>query len=640
MNDYKLLFLVEPYVIREDATTFKWIAEQYLKTARLNPQTCRVLCNAPTAAAVTQNSLDESVIITPTNEEQYTFLQGTVPTWNDREVLKWREHMLGTASHNDQYQKMLYRVREDFPFDVVVFWGTSRIVSDFCRKTGVIPYFSELGPVRPPFGQTSCIDTLGVNGDALPTRLSISDLYAVAAQAPTPYARQNEASYVLIPLQNADDANILVHGDETAYEDFLSEAVQETLEHGLTPLVKSHPGSRIKAYTFMKEAHTIERLRSMGATILDASLSSEQTKSLLCNAHSVLTFNSSIGFEASQLGIPVHVNGKAAYKIRGIFPSLREIYRVDFDYITYMDSVSRLGEFMGKYLFSLDAAFSRKTFDFLTREKINGDKLPPTSIVKNRNLSASLNFEQEPRKELELRAIINTTNRILIIFVASECSDILDNTFTTLYNHKDNSIIIDYFFIDKNYNELISHKIMEHCNFHGYHYRKINRDSNLIEECKKISIECNSSFIAIYNININLDYLQLKSAKRLFEINYNISMAVSLIDEGNEAAEPLIINKNLLFIRAAFLQSTIASNMNIGSIIEAYSSLHYEATKRGFKCAIISDRPSELTAQREKNNILKKRLSDILRSRSWRITAPLRATQRFGSLLYRLLTAL
>jgi len=637
MTEHKILFLVEPYVIRESPTTYQWIAEQYLKVASSNPQTCRVLCNAATADAVIQDNLAKSIVFTPTQEEQHVFLQGGVPRWDDHQVKRWRDHMLGIASHSDKYQNMLYRVRDDFPFDAVVFWGTNRIVTDFCGKTGVIPFFSELGPIRAPFGQTSCIDTLGVNGDALPAFLDISDLDSIH-RPDVSFMHQSKSPYVLIPLQNADDANVLVHGDGTEYEDFLTNAVQESLQNGLKPIIKTHPGAKCNAYTYSKEVSTVDRLRKMGAEVLDTRTSGEQTASLLRSAHSVLTFNSSVGFEASQLGVPVHVNGRAVYKVGGVFPSLSDVCRSEFDRISYVDSTIRLGAFMRKYLFQLDAAFSLRTIDFLINENLAKGNDSPASVIKGRRVNSNFNFAKKTDAKFSFKSIVDHRKRLLIIVVTQERRNLFIESLPSIekvYASKifDEIIVLDRS-IDATIQDDIPWTILSEC----YKYRSVYDNEILIDIVKSISKEYDYSTISIGEIGINFLDINNEMIGFVFEEDYTISLVNHCFGSKACLLDVLIIDGILISIRGSFFESIADLRISADSVLQILTELHYEATKRGTKCAIVHvNNQLELSNLKGENTHLKNQLSLIFRSKSWRITAPLRATQRLFTSIYKYL---
>ncbi len=325
--------------------TYEWIATRFVqaleKAVADDPgwrHDARIFCNRATLDRVRPHAKSVSeCLLTTTGQEEALLAESLVP-WAEQGIGRWIDHMKGIAEYSEGYVRMLERVRSEFAFDAIVAWGTNGIVRTYARANGVLPLFAELGPIRQPFIATGVIDSLGVNGDS---RIAVGDfawdrvpdtvpplLHANLRSerwesAPKP---SHPESYVLVPLQTADDANILVHNEGKSYEAEIVEAVARISATGVTCVVKTHPGARHLPFNALAQARLVETLLQIPrVVVLDRALEGAAYARLLLDASAVATFNSSLGFEASLLGTPTHVMARAGYAPPGVFAGFEEI---------------------------------------------------------------------------------------------------------------------------------------------------------------------------------------------------------------------------------------------------------------------------------------------------------------------------
>lgn len=342
----KLLLWIEPIYIRDSKVTYSWIATQYAQAlVRLTRQvpeaagSIRIFCNRATADLV-QSQLKEALpeFLLPTAEEEECLERAQLP-WREEGHARWVKHMAGELEYSDGYRVMLERVHRQFHFDTILHWGTSRIIRSFAEERGITPLFAELGPVRDPFIATGVIDTFGVNGDsclATGNRNLLEGLSKRAAYR-EPARRGAHASvfqvpqverdrYIVVPLQTADDANILLHHGGMRYAEQIELTVSRVVSRGWRCVIKTHPGSQFSEYNMHAEKNLLAALSDHdGVEVLTGKVAPRAYAKLLAAASGLVTFNSSAGCEASLLGTPVHVIAPAGYAPPESFISLDEV---------------------------------------------------------------------------------------------------------------------------------------------------------------------------------------------------------------------------------------------------------------------------------------------------------------------------
>ena len=382
----QLLLWIEPIYIRDSRVTYAWVAARFaaalIELQREAPETARhvrMFCNRATAEQIRSEAgaaLPDFIL--PTAEEEAQ-LEGAFRPWQAEGQARWIRHMEGEEAYSNGYRAMLERVYREFRFDAILHWGTNRILRSFAEAHGIVPLFAELGPVRAPFVQTGVIDTFGVNGDSC---IATGDQRVMDALGHDRWARPRPATerravhhapfrtvsgprhsngqrYILVPLQTADDANVLVHHAGKDYAHEIATAVTQITARGWRCLVKTHPASQASEYTRLAEADLLNALAPRaGVELLTEQLDPAGYVDLLAQASGVVTFNSSVGCEASMLGTPVHVIAKACYAPPGRFAGMNEL----LDGITPGESwLARMVDVhelvLNRYLMPLDDVF-------------------------------------------------------------------------------------------------------------------------------------------------------------------------------------------------------------------------------------------------------------------------------------------
>ena len=384
------LILVEPFFIRNSMTTYQFIANRFARSLEIAVKdfpeladSVRIFCNQATAEGVRAELGVNPTFLMSTNSEEEEALKAYFLPWSNGGQQLWVEHMRGTGGHVPAYHSMLNRIRSEFPFDAVLAWGTNRTLVEYTRKAEAVPLFSELGPLRPPFPFSGVLDSYGVNGDASVVRMNAASIRESVGRMVDDYpsklltanidiqasSKKIEERYVLIPLQTADDANLLIHNSGIDYEESLLEVAATASRLGTRPVVKTHPGAKSYKHTNEAEQAFLARLKKIpNALVIDKSIDANEYLSLLKNADGVFTFNSSVGFEASLLGTPTCVLAKAGYAPAGSFAQAEDIYKRSMTKAEWLDRMKSIHWLMTeRYLLPLDEIFNARKLASLAR---------------------------------------------------------------------------------------------------------------------------------------------------------------------------------------------------------------------------------------------------------------------------------
>jgi hypothetical protein len=118
--------------------------------------------------------------------------------------------------------------------------------------------------------------------------------------------------YGVIPLQIADDTNLLLHSPFENLEEYVEVCVDRLKRRGLVPVIKSHPGARRTSFSEVRQARALKFAERLGALRWSEEWGTDIT-TLLRNSEEVVTINSSVGFENVMLGGITFVFGRALY---------------------------------------------------------------------------------------------------------------------------------------------------------------------------------------------------------------------------------------------------------------------------------------------------------------------------------------
>lgn len=400
----RLLIYVEPHPTRDGFMSHYWIAHahaQALRTAWENggdvPEV-RILANRHIGEAIARDLPDLWPLVICPSAEQSGRIDREMTDWTALGMRRWVELLEGRGGACRLYRDILSEVKRSlFDFDTIAVWGDNGAVTAFARKHRVRVLYMELGSTRAPFAESVLIDHAGVNGSASSAALHIADLRAAvtplgidtyrallssgrtATDRPgiaesrffslpdawnAGFGKTNGGMSILLPLQLADDSNLLIHSPFATPLEMLRQVLPRARDAGATVLIKPHPAVAHRACNVAAQ-EDCERYAAgfPNAVMLDSDIPGavpgEALPALLDTVDAVVTTNSTIGFEALLLRKPVCILGDAVYKIRGVFPSLDALLAGSFDRARYQDDI----EYVVDYLLSTAFLPLRKGFD-------------------------------------------------------------------------------------------------------------------------------------------------------------------------------------------------------------------------------------------------------------------------------------
>lgn len=120
----RVLFYVEPHPIRNSKVHFKDIARAFLpllsSSSRLD---VRLFANSDTLEALKDAlSPHKGRIIPPLDADEAIFDSYDLP-WTTEGIPVWLDLMEGKGTISKDYQDVLGRIWQRFPFNVIVHWG-------------------------------------------------------------------------------------------------------------------------------------------------------------------------------------------------------------------------------------------------------------------------------------------------------------------------------------------------------------------------------------------------------------------------------------------------------------------------------------------------------------------------------------
>lgn len=394
----RVLFYIEPHPLRDSQVHFRAVAKEFLPLLVSTPHLdARMFANRATFDQIKESlSPHEKRLILPTDEEEAIFARYS-QDWITVGVKAWLELMAGTGKVSDDYQEVLERIWQRFPFDIIVHWGENGAVTRFIKDRTITRIAMELGCTRPPFLDTLVMDPYGTNGAGMVPKLSIDELREIVGSVPMsrqeamlaysqsieakPYAQQFQPlpgdlvhrvsraeKLAFLPLQLFDDANLLRFSPYETLSDVVLDVVPKLAAAGYTTIITPHPATKHRpqgAYTTSLAKAALSEWAER-VIWLEPGAERPENSQLIALSDVVLTVNSSVGFEALYFDKPVVVLGSAVYKPRDLFPTLDDFLAGRFDHAAYLEGIGWLRRFfLGGYLQSQRVRTDASTFERL-----------------------------------------------------------------------------------------------------------------------------------------------------------------------------------------------------------------------------------------------------------------------------------
>jgi len=300
--------------------------------------------------------------------------------WDEAAIEQWELLMCGEGLIAEIYYDILYYLMKEYSIDVFIYWGSNHTIRKFAESFNIYSFAMELGPTRKPFFETAYFDPLGINGDAYTTNLLVdgfdsihieslyynSNLKSDFLDASYYYPiRSRNAKYiysknrkVLIPLQLDDDSNCILHSDFNGMEEVVKSILPQLTKDNLV-FVKPHPSAhpscnKSGARKTNVDAHRrceeyVKKNSDNGKVVWLDDIGPENYINLLRRMDSVVTVNSSTGFEALLLEKLVICLGKAPYNISNCLPTLDDLISMNVNRKEYDNLAGRIANIMINY---------------------------------------------------------------------------------------------------------------------------------------------------------------------------------------------------------------------------------------------------------------------------------------------------
>ena len=359
----KILFYIEMHPIRESYVSHSWIVEELIRMVPKESNNFKILANHKILAKFK----NYKNFINLSKKDVNIIDSFYCSSWNNQSIKDWINLMNGTSKkYLSFYSNILDKTRKEFPFDVLIYWGTNKTIKFYCDSKKIPSISMELGCTRKPnFKQTCYFDLEGVNGENSLNGVSYEMIESIPTSIPKfnalkknydPVPIKNSliqnklclswGRNVLIPLQLDDDSNILIHCDYDDVFSFVKETVEKFSSKGYTCFIKPHPGNVLRKYNKIKHNY-IKNYFSGRKDVFW--VENEDTLSLIYKCNIVVTLNSSLAFEASILNKIVINLGKSCWNIKGVYPSIDDILQERFDNTLYLKKLDKLISFLLEY---------------------------------------------------------------------------------------------------------------------------------------------------------------------------------------------------------------------------------------------------------------------------------------------------
>lgn len=347
----KILFYVEPHPIRNELVHHRSIllSKWGDKIIQWNENGSDLQCMIATHhfgySLAILHKKELVPFILPTNMQEESLIQENLQFWNEGSILRWCELMKGRKHESFLvYESYLERIkRNHFDFDVVVIWGINGFIFDVAKKLNTVPLAMELSSIRSPFPPSIYLDSKGVNGSCSVSGLTIEYMRSKNSCLREPveifdsYNSDNPLSdvifwdrrydfissrvkelnkVILIPLQIGDDSNILIGSSYNSAFEFVEDVIKIFEDTDFTLIFKPHPGAKSRGGVVYLDHKKCEDLVSVNSNCIwfEDKVDKEEYLPFIAQFDGVVTINSSVGFEAMLLGVPVFPLGEAIYK--------------------------------------------------------------------------------------------------------------------------------------------------------------------------------------------------------------------------------------------------------------------------------------------------------------------------------------
>lgn len=410
----KILFYVEPHPIRNELTHHrnillsKWGRKilQWNENDQFGNHEVRIACHQFAYQDVQNQIPDLMPFVIPTNTTEEAVIQNNLILWGSGGIDLWCKLMKGEKDRRlNVYKEFIDRIKkEQFDFDVVVFWGLNGFVANHVKSLQAVPLFMELASIRPPFPPSVYIDSDGVNGFASPRELTINymkeklngmkgakSLLEGSTSNPlsekkvfdskfeftsvnfTSSADEKDCKKVLVPLQIGDDSNILLGSDyENAFE-FVEDTIKIFKDSDFSLVFKPHPGAKGRGGVVFEDHYRAHRLVESSDNCIwyEENVTKDDYVSFLRQFDAIVTINSSLGFEGMLLGVPVFPLGEAIYKPddykfdKKQLPSL-----IDKQYYKFISDGYIISDFIINFVFFREQTVADSFDVFVERVKI------------------------------------------------------------------------------------------------------------------------------------------------------------------------------------------------------------------------------------------------------------------------------
>ncbi|MBN1595814.1 glycosyltransferase, partial [candidate division FCPU426 bacterium] len=326
MEPTNVLFYLQPHTIRNNPLAFEWIFLNYLKVAR-GLAGKKVAC---------------SFLVDDQIKARYQDLPCQIISPSDYGVVfdtsHWPEywHEILTNPRHEQKSRLLEQVFQEHTYHYVFCWNYDAVLDRVCKEKGCRVIYQELGMTRKPLlyqmdfegllWKSSLQRLYGKLKDQVsydPARLD-SFLRIMKNKPLRPRQEiirdlqlDEKKPILLIPLQVEDDSNIVVGSPFKCMDDFIRfclGGIRDIEEYNV--IIKKHP---VQADFALDPALSRKDIWQRQVRVL---LNEIDNMSLIKAADTIVTINSSAGFEGLCFGKKVMTLGKSPYSHLGVTADL------------------------------------------------------------------------------------------------------------------------------------------------------------------------------------------------------------------------------------------------------------------------------------------------------------------------------
>lgn len=341
----KILFYIEPHPVRQSFTQHRWLVDILNKEIPKNSD-FKIISNHHIKSGPHHIPL--------TKEEQETidsfFIKDEKLAMDD-----WKLLMEGkNKKYLDFYEKILNRIQNVYPYDVVLYWGTNHTIKYILDIPSIA---MELGCTRNPhFKQTYYMDLNGVNGansiSSIPfdqiknTSTNFNPSEMILDNTKYECCSFESGKKILLPLQLDDDTNIVLYSKYKSLKEFVFDTIERFKGTDYEIFVKPHPMHINRKYCKIKHEEIRDSIKNIPHVHWLDKMSTMEAIKL---ANVVIGINSSLLFESLLLEKVVIINGGCCWAMDGIYPTIEEIISNSFDYEEYKKKINKLTSFILQY---------------------------------------------------------------------------------------------------------------------------------------------------------------------------------------------------------------------------------------------------------------------------------------------------